>query len=146
MPAPRSAPHTLDQRARETFSFFTPSYASGRSKMRPRAQIRRCPFTRILHAPQGGRGTARVHAATAQAPQKPKGRLPLWSARPVFPTWPFPEDTPLWVLPPHQRCFSPPCFTPLGGGQWPTSARRLPLYLTHLSAPPTRLCAKLRWS
>lgn len=34
----------------------------------------------------------------------------------------------------------------LGGDQWLTSVRRLPLYLTHLSAPPTRLCAELRWS
>lgn len=137
MPAPRSASHTLDQRARETSSFFTPSYASGRSKMHPRAQIRRCPFTRILYAPQGGRGTARVHATTAQAPQKPKGWLPLWSARPVFPTWPFPEDTPLWVLPPHQRCFSPPCFTgvPLGTASGPPllagSPSTLPTCLRH---------------
>lgn len=30
--------------------------------------------------------------------------------------------------------------------QWPTSALRFPLHLTHLSVPPRRLCAELRQS
>lgn len=50
--------------------------------------------------------------------------------------------------------FSLPRFTgvPWGRGrggrscQWPTSALRFPLHLTHLSVPPRRLCAELRQS
>lgn len=155
MPAPRIASPTPHQRARETLSFFTPHLlleGAGYTRVLRYASAHSLPSCKLPGAAEDcahGRGSG---WGPTEAPRDGF----LYSLLVQF-SGPghSPEDTPLWTLLSHPIDLvfpSPLHWGALGAGeggrscQWPTSALRFPLHLTHLSVPPRRLCAELRQS